>query len=59
MIDLADDKIRNRLRKSLDPAAVSPSADYADKHTYLVNLYLDYLLTNYPPKKNDENEDKN
>ncbi len=59
MIELTDDKMRNRLRKSLDTAAESPSTAYAEKHTHLVNLYLNYLLTNYPPKEKSEGREKN
>lgn len=50
MIDLSKDTVRNRLRRALDPASRSPSTEYAERHEHLVNLYLDYLLTNYPPK---------
>ena len=59
MIELTDDKMRNRLRKSLDTAAESPSTAYAEKHTHLVNLYLNYLLTNYPPIEKERAQRKN
>lgn len=56
MIDLSKDTVRNRLRRSLNPASRSPSTEYAERHEHLVNLYLDYLLTNYPPKDDKTGE---
>ena len=51
MIELTEDKMRNKFRKSLDQTKESPSTDYAERHAHLVELYLDYLMKNYPPEE--------
>ena len=54
MIELTEDKIRNKFRKSLDQTKDSPSTDYAERHAHLVALYLDYLVKNYPPEEQNK-----
>ena len=55
MIEVTEDKIRNKFRKSLDQTKESPSTDYAERHAHLVELYLDYLMKNYPPEEQNKN----
>lgn len=55
MIELTEDKMRNKFRKSLDQTKESPSTDYAERHAHLVELYLDYLMKNYPPEEQKKN----
>ena len=54
MIELTEDKIRNKFRKSLDQTKESPSTDSAERHSHLVELFLDYLMKNYPPEEQNE-----
>ncbi|HJJ30671.1 MAG TPA: hypothetical protein O0X97_00305 [Methanocorpusculum sp.] len=55
MIELTEDKVRNKFRKALDRTKESPSTDYAERHAHLVELYLEYLVKNYPPEEQNKN----
>ena len=54
MIELTEDKIRNKFRQSFDRTKNSPTTDYAERHTHLVELYLDYLMKKYPPEEQNK-----